>query len=131
MAFDLSEDQLESTEADVGAVFPQSYRQRMMRSNGGEVFANADYWTLIPIRNKSERKRLSRTASHVLAETKSFSEWSIWHDNAYVIAENETGDTLVIIRKGQRFEPQVFNWRYENGDLELIAEDVTELASDL
>ena len=95
MAFDLSEDQLESTEADVGAVFPQSYRQRMMRSNGGEVFANVDYWNLIPIRNKSERKRLSRTASHVLAETKSFSEWSIWHDNAYVIAENETGDPNV------------------------------------
>ena len=130
MPFDLSEEQLEATESETGATFPDAYRQRMLRSNGGEVAAKSDYWNLIPLRDTSDRKRLSHTANHVLVETKSFSEFLTWHENAYAIAENGTGDALVMFRDGDRFEPQVFYWCHEDGALELVAEDFSSLTED-
>lgn len=130
MPFDLSEEQLEATETEIGAKFSESYRQRMMQSNGGEVDAMSDYWNLIPLRDTSDRKRLSRTANHVLVETKSFSGFPSWHENAYAIAENGTDDALVMFREGDQIKPQVFYWCHEDGALELVAEDFSTLATD-
>jgi len=129
VAFDLSEEQLKITESDVGAMFPDSYRLYMMRSNGGACSAKSDNWNIIPIRDASDRKRLSRTANHVLIETKSFSEFPNWHEGAFAIAENGTGDALVMFLKDMKFEPQIFYWRHENGSLELVAKDFADLAN--
>ena len=82
MPFDLSEDQLIATEKELAATFPKSYRSKMKRANGGSVEAADDVWELIPIRDVSDRKRLSRTTNHVLLETASFSEWGSWPENA-------------------------------------------------
>ena len=127
MPFDLSEDQLIATETDLGASFPESYRSRMKRANGGSVEVSDDIWELIPIRDVSDRKRLSRTSNHVLLETASFSEWKLWPENAYAIGQNGTGDALVIFRCGPTFEPEVFVWRHEDGALELAANDFSIL----
>ena len=86
MASDLSKEQPQATENEIGARFAESYRQQMMPSNGGEIDAASDYWNLIPLRDTSDRKRLFRTANHVLAETKSFSGFPLWHENAFEIA---------------------------------------------
>ena len=130
MPFDLSEEQLQATEAEIGAPFPESYRQQMMRSNGGEVDAASDYWNLIPLRDTSNRKRLSRTANHVVVETKSFSGFRSWPKNAVAIAENGTGDALVMLRDGDQIKPQVYYWCHEDGALEMVAEDFSSLATD-
>ena len=130
MPFDLSEEQLQATEAEIGTQFPESYRQQMMRSNGGEVDAASDHWNLIPLRDTSDRKRLSRTANHVLVATKSLSGFPTWNENAVAIAENGTGDALVMIREGDQIKPQVFCWCHEDGAVELIAEDFSSLATD-
>ncbi len=82
---------------------------------------------LIPIRDVSDRKRLSRTTNHVLLETASFSEWKLWPENAYAIGQNGTGDALVIFRRGTTFEPEIFVWRHEDGTLELVADDFSNL----
>lgn len=129
MPFDLSEEQLRATESEIGAAFPDSYRRLMMQSNGGAVSAKSDHWNLIPLRDTSDRKRVSRTANHVIAETKSFSGFPSWHENAFAIAENGTGDALIMFRDGDRFEPQVFYWSHEDGALELVAEDFSALAN--
>ena len=130
MPFDLSEDQLKTTESEIGAKFPDSYRRLMMQSNGGEIAANSDIWNLIPLRDTSDRKRISRTANHVVSETMSLSGFPAWHENAYAIAENGTGDALVMFQDGDRFEPQVFFWCHEDGALELVAEDFSALVND-
>ncbi|MEO1037029.1 MAG: SMI1/KNR4 family protein [Pseudomonadota bacterium] len=130
MAFDLSEEQLRATEDEIGAKFPESYRQQMMRSNGGEVDAASDYWNLIPLRDTSDRKRLSRTANHVLVETKSLSRFPSWHEHALAIAENGTGDALVMLRDGDQIKPQVFYWCHESGAMELVAVNFSSLTID-
>ena len=130
MPFDLSDEQLTSTESDIGAVFPETYRLRMKEDNGGAIFAKSDYWNLIPIRDTSDRKRVSRTANHVLVETESFSGFPHWHDNALAIAENGAGDALVMFQQGVQISHQVFYWSHEDGRLELIADDFSKLAND-
>ncbi len=130
MPLNLSEEQLRATETEIGAKFPDSYREQMMRSNGGEINAGSDYWNLIPLRDTTDRKRLSRTANHVLVETKSLSGFPSWHENAIAIAENGTGDALVMFRDGDQIKPRVFYWCHEDGALELLADDFSSLARD-
>jgi len=130
MAFDLFEEQLQDSEDEFGARFPESYRHQMMRSNGGEVDAASDYWNLIPLRDTSDRKRLSRTANHVLVETKSLSRFPSWHEHAFAIAENRTGDALVVLRDDDQIKPQVFYWCHESGAIESVAEDFSSLMID-
>ena len=129
MAFDLSEEQLQATEDEIGARFPESYRQQMMCSNGGRVDAESDCWNLIPLRDTSDRKRLSRTVNHVLVETKSFSGFQSWHENAFAIAENGTGDALVLLSDGVQIKPQVYYWCHEDGALKVVAEDFSSLSA--
>ncbi len=105
MPFDLSDEQLEATETEIGAKFSESYRRRMMQCNGGKVDAMSDYWILIPFGDTSDRKRLSRTANHVLVDPKSVSGFPSWHENVFAVAKNGTGDALVMFREGDQIKP--------------------------
>jgi hypothetical protein len=127
MPFALTEVQLSKSEEVIGARFPSAYRERIKRLNGGAVLAAADVWQVIPIRDTTDRKRLSRSANHVILETRAFSNWRYWHENAYAIAENGSGDALVIFRKGPGFEPEVFVWRHEDGAIELVAKSFSDI----
>jgi hypothetical protein len=127
VAFDLSEEELAKTEAEIGARFPASYRDAMKASNGGTVEAYEDEWELFPIRDTSSQKRISRTTNHVLLETKNSGTWPRFHELAYAIAGNGSGDRLVIFREGNIFEPQVFAWGHEDDSLKLVASDFGEL----
>ena len=130
MPFDLSEDQLKAAEVEIGATFPDSYRSRMMQSNGGEIDTGSDCWNMIPLKDTSDRKRLSRTTNHVLIETKSFSGFPLWPQSAIAIAENGTGNALVMLRNGDQLGPQVYYWCHDDGALELLAEDFSALSND-
>jgi hypothetical protein len=127
MPFSLDEKELQRTEEEIGAVLPESYRKAMMKCNGGAVEALDDTWELFPIFDRSSRKHISRTCNHILKETKSAQEWTTFHENAYAIAGNGTGDLLVIFREGTLFEPQILVWCHEDGALITVAEDFAEL----
>ncbi len=127
MPFPLDEMELKKTEEEIGAVLPESYRNAMKKCNGGTVEAWDDMWELFPIFDQTSRKHISRTCNHIIKETKSAQEWATYHENAYAIAGNGTGDLLVIFREGSVFEPQVFLWCHEDGALITVAEDFAEL----
>lgn len=127
MPFNLSESQLQQTEKLLGAKFPASYRQAMMRSNGGEVDIAGEEWELIPIRDDSSERRLSRTDEDVVSWTDQFRMWKSWPDLAIAIARNGVGDALVLRQEGARIQPEVYAWRHENGALETVANDFGDL----
>ena len=105
MPFDLSDEQLEATETEIGAKFSESYRRRMMQCNGGKVDAMSDYWILIPFGDTSDRKRLSRTANHVLVDPKSVSGFPSWHERIRGREERNrrcTGDVFVRATRSSR-----------------------------
>ena len=129
MPFDLAESFIVTAEASLGARLPSAYRDAMLRSNGGEVFAADDAWVQYPIADTSDRKRLSRTANHILKETQFCSEWPRFPLGAVAIAGNGSGDQLVFIRHGPAFAAAVYLWSHENGSLVEVASDFAELTA--
>lgn len=82
MPFDLSEEQLVLTEQELGATLPREYREAMKLDNGGEASTQEDDWELYPIKDTSDRKRISRTCHHILYETNSCKGFGYFPENA-------------------------------------------------
>jgi len=127
MPFDLAERFIKAAEEKLGAPLPHSYRQAMMASNGGDVAAYNDIWNLHPILDTSDRKRLSRSCNDILRETLRMSDWPDWPENAVAIADNGTGDKLLFLREGRLYEPEVYVWLHDTGELIVVARSFSEL----
>lgn len=127
MPFDLNEEYIVQAEAKLGATLPQSYRSAMMAANGGEVATEEEDWSLYPILDSSDKKRLSRTCNDIVAETRSCAGWHRFPPQAVAIANNGFGDQLVFRRAGDSFEPAVYLWSHETGELAKVADDFADL----
>jgi len=127
MPFDLAESFIHEAERELGAKLPVSYTAAMAQANGGEVEVLDDVWQLHPIADTSDRKRLARTANHVIRETESLRGWARFPAGALAIAANGSGDQLVFLRGATSFESAVHLWSHETGELEQVAEDFSEL----
>jgi hypothetical protein len=127
MPFDIAESLIVVAEQSLGTPLPASYRASMLKENGGEIEIEGDYWELFPIADTSDPKRLSRTANHILLETKICSDWSHFPAGALAIAEDGSGDRLVFIKQGDTFEPCLYVWSHENGSLQKVADDFSDL----
>ena len=127
MPFNLAERFIRAAEEELGAPLPHSYRQAMMANNGGEVAAYDDVWNLHPILDKSDRKRLSRSCNDILRETRMMRDWPDWPENAVAVADNGTGDKLLFLREGPLYQPAVYVWLHDSGDLIVVAQSFSEL----
>ena len=127
MPFDISEELVVATEQRLGGRLPDRYRSAMMRSNGGSVEVADDVWDLHPIADTSDRKRLGRTANHIIAETALCQEWPSFPRSAIAIAANGAGDRLVIKRGARDFESTVYMWSHETGSCDVVADEFSDL----
>ena len=129
MPFDLAESFIAAAEEALDARFPASYREAMARANGGEVEALGDSWQLHPIADTSDRRRLARTANHVVRETLSMLEWPRFPRSAVAIATNGAGDQLVLLREGGVLMDAVYYWSHETGSIQPVADSFAELSA--
>jgi hypothetical protein len=129
MPFTLAERFIRAAEEKLGAPLPSSYREAMMTSNGGEVAAYNDIWNLHPILDTSDRKRLSRSSNDIVGETRVVRDWPGWPDDAVAIADNGTGDKLLFLREGGLYQPAVYVWLHETGELVEVAESFSKLST--
>ena len=127
MPFDLNESFILAAERVLGATLPSSYRRSMLISNGGELETEEDEWEQFPITDTSDRKRLSRTANHIVKETHVCRGWESFPEGAVAIASNGAGDRLVFLKEGNAFEPVVYMWSHETGALTKVVNDFSEL----
>ena len=130
MAFDISEEQVAATEAELGRRLPPVYRAAMMGKNGCIAFTEDDEWDLHPIRDVSDRKRLGRTCNHVIAETEAAQEWRGFPEGALAIGENSGGDVMILMpSRADRsvYGEEIFVFRHETGEVEMVAEDFSGL----
>jgi len=128
MAFDISEEQVAATEVELGRKLPPRYRSMMMANNGGTAFDDEDQWDVHPIRDTSDRKRLSRSCNHVLAETKSAQEWRGFPKDALAIGGNGFGDVMLLLPSPS--DPSVYGDRiyafwHETGEVKPLADDLS------
>lgn len=134
MAFDVSEAQVALTEVELGRGLPPVYRSIMMARNGGTAWlkdADADEytWELHPIKDTSDRKRISRSCNHILAETKSAREWHGFPDDALAIAADGSGDLLVILphaSDGTVYGDWIYRFFHESGEVKPFAQDLSQ-----
>jgi hypothetical protein len=130
MPFPLEESHIAATETKLGVKFPSSYRQRMMRDNGGEVETGDDAWQLYPFLDNSDRKRLTRTCNDIVRETQNARGWDTFPADAIAIGANGSGDQLVLLKNSENeseLSSIVYWWDHETGRTYEVAEDFSEL----
>ena len=121
---------VDEAEQKLGITFPSMFRGRMMKDNGGSVEAGGDEWQLFPFFDNSDRKRIARTANHIVRETTQAREWPGFPPGAVAIASNGTGDLLVFLPKADapgQLAPEVHRWSHEGGDVEQVADSFADL----
>ena len=120
MAFPVSEEHVQKAEAELGRRLPAELRERLMRDNGGEIEADGypsdeSIWSLHPVWDPGDRKRMGRTASHIVAETRKAHEG--WRElipaGSVVIARNDTGDLLLLLAE----RDDVVWWDHETSEV--------------
>lgn len=129
MPFDLAPSFVEAAEREIGGTLPASYVAAMRASNGGELDVLDDDWQQYPIADTSDRKRLARTANHLIKETQSLLQWPTFPKQGLAIAGNGSGDQLLLLREGNVFAEAVYHWSHETGALTKIANAFSELAA--
>ncbi|MEJ7786516.1 MAG: SMI1/KNR4 family protein [Solirubrobacteraceae bacterium] len=125
MAFPADVPQIEEAERQLGRTLPRVLRERLMRNNGGEIRVagyvdDGPYWTLHPVWDGGDRKRIARTAGHIVRETREAHETiDALPDASIVIAGNGTGDLLLVLAGSD----DVVWWDHETGGVEPVAVD--------
>lgn len=116
MAFPASEDMIAATEVVLGRRLPVNLREHLSQSNGGKVAVLDDYWQIHPVRDESDRKRLSRTANDIVYETRVARSWQGFPQDAIAIAANDYGDRLVLLPDSD----DIFLWDHETGAVSAV-----------
>lgn len=127
MAFPTTQEMIDRAQHQLGAALPASYANRLIRENGGEVSAAGDVWQLFPVLDDSERKRLSRSANHIIRETQVAKGWPGFPAAGLAVGANGAGDLLVLLRAESVFAEPVFWWDHETGRLHGAADSFTGL----
>lgn len=128
MAFDISDEQIAATESILGRKLPPIYRSIMSKNNGGTAFTDEDQWDIHPIKDASDRKRLSRSCNHVLIETKSAKEWRGFPSDALAVGGNGFGDVMILLPSDTdetTFGDRLFVFWHETGSVEPLADDLS------
>ncbi len=86
-------------EKELGYQFPEIFKEKMQKENGGEFFAEDEWWFLFPFFDKSSKKRISRTCNHIVLENKNLQKWESIPEKAVAIGTNQSGDYLILKEK--------------------------------
>ena len=122
MAFPASEQIIAAAENTLGRSLPDGLRGRLLADNGGQVVDGDHHaWTLHPVLDRTDRKRLTRTANDIARETRSAREWAGFPPEAISIAADDYGNRLVLLPGSDT----VSAWDHETGAVEAVTIDWT------
>lgn len=130
MPFPLDAKYIVETEQELGVIFPEHFKAKMIHENGGPLATADDYWHLYPFFDKSDNKRISRTCNHIGLETRRAKNWRNFPADAIAIASNGSGDHLVLLpakAQGKHLGDAIYTWYHETGETEQVAKTINEL----
>ena len=131
MPFPVDEKYILKAEEKLNVKFPASFREKMMKDNGGEVETPPDAWNLYPFFDTSDKNRIKRTSNDVVRETTVAREWGNFPKEAVAIGSNGSGDQLIFMRSTDdplTLDNCVFWWDHETGNINKVADDFKEIA---
>ncbi|UPG96507.1 SMI1/KNR4 family protein [Luteibacter aegosomatissinici] len=109
MAFTVDEEHISKAEQALGRQLPVELKQRLRRNNGGDLATEDADWILFPVYDPTDRKRIARTANHIVRENESWRQWSGFPEGAIAIASDGEGNALVILVGSD----EVLAWNHE------------------
>ena len=96
MPFEGSEEGILAAEEQLRCRFPEPVRRRWLRENGGEVSVEGEPWRLFPVWDARDRKRMARTANHIVRENAAAREWRGFPESVVAVASDAYGKLLVM-----------------------------------
>ncbi|MBX2801822.1 MAG: SMI1/KNR4 family protein [Myxococcales bacterium] len=121
---------LDEAEASLGRRLPASLRKLLKERNGGELYATDDVWEVHPVWDKRDRRYLTRTFNHLVAETESCREVDWYPADALAIAVCNA-DRLVLMPEDEtRYDDTVYFWDFHGEEVERIANSVLDLVDE-
>jgi hypothetical protein len=128
MPFPIDEKYIIETESELNVKFPNEFKNRMIKSNGGELVTDEFEFELFPFFDKSDRKRISRTCNHIGLETKNAREWNGFPENGIAIGSDGFGNLIILIHSGNGIlNDSIYFWNHEIGQIDKIAKSINEL----
>ncbi len=128
MPFPIDEKYIKETESELNVKFPNEFKNRMIKSNGGELVSDEFEFELFPFFDKSDQKRISRTCNHIGLETKNAREWNGFPENGIAVGSDGFGNLIILTHNGNGvLTDDIHFWNHEMGQTEKIAESITEL----
>ena len=129
MPFSLDEKYIIETESELNVKFPSEFKNRMIKSNGGELLISDEFgFELYPFFDKSDQKRISRTCNHIGLETKNAREWSGFPESGITIGSDGFGNQLILMHNGDgNLTDELYFWNHETGQVKKIAESINKL----
>lgn len=120
MPFPTSQANIQDAERTLRRALPRALRERLARDNGGEVAAGDEgHWQLHPVWDETDRRTMARTTSHLVSETEVARRWERFPEGAIAIANNGTGDLLVLCTGSD----DVQLWDHETGACSPVSVD--------
>ena len=130
MPFPVDNQYIIDAEKELDVTFPQAFKEKMKIENGGEIETADDSWIIHPFFDKSDVKRIKRTANHIILETKNSRAWSNFPPTGIAIGDNGTGDKLILLPSGDhptQLSEMIFFWSHETGETEEVADNINDL----
>jgi hypothetical protein len=134
MPFPVEPKYIQAAEQALGIQLPPRFKARLSAENGGEILLEPDNedsnFTLLPVFDTSDKKRLRRTCNHIAKETASAREsWHGFPAQAVLIGDNQYGDFLFLLPESpQQLGEAIFLWSSDGGELEQVAGSIDDLA---
>ena len=103
---------------------------RLKRDNGAEAYEPSGYvWSLHPVNDDSDRRRLMRSFNDIVRETEVARQWPGFPVEGVTVGADDTGNFLVLLPAGEgAFGDTVYVFDHETREVEPIAESFDELA---
>lgn len=120
------------TERELGVQFPERFKTKMIEENGGTLTTEEnedDSWELFPFFDKSDKKKLSRTANHIVLETKKMREWNNFPNHGVAIASDGGGNRLILIpdeKNPTKLKENIYLWLHETGEVIEVASSIDD-----
>jgi len=108
---------IEATERQLGVAFPSHYRRWLLHSNGGEVEVDEAWWDLHPVADDSDARRIGPTWDHVCRQTGQARAQGRFPDAAIAIADDGSGDRLVLMARAPGAALELAVWRHVTGEV--------------
>ena len=115
MAYPAPPERVDDEQTRVGRVFPPGLRERLLTSNGGDLYIDDEQWTLYPVWDPTTKRTAGRSAGHIERATASLYGGlaEILPPGLVAVADNGDGDYLLLDPASR---PVI--WRHESGEFE-------------